>query len=149
MRTILIAQRDAAFAAKLAVELRQAGYNVIVRPGPVPKRVRCIRCKEGYCPLTEAADLVIYDPHLRVTGRDDQSHLLVVDCAEAHPDVPILLAWSPASVPDVGTLRAIRAQVPWVRLAAQDSDAFLRQIENLLAAASAQRGNSHESARNR
>ena len=34
MRTILIAQRDTAFAEQLTGELRAAGYHVIACPGP-------------------------------------------------------------------------------------------------------------------
>ena len=51
----------------------------------------------------------------------------------AHPDVPMLLAWSPKSVPDGGTLRAIRAQAPHVRVAAHEPAALARQIQMLLA----------------
>jgi hypothetical protein len=58
------------------------------------------------------------------------------------------LAWSPASTPGAGTREQHERKSPWVRLAAQDSEEVLRQTESLLAAVSAQRGDSHESARN-
>lgn len=79
--------------------------------------MRCIRCDKGYCPLSEGADLTIYDPEL--VAYDDAGHVhnLAIDSALAHPDVPMLLAW-PKTPPDVVTMRAIRSAVPWVHVAA-------------------------------
>jgi hypothetical protein len=90
MHTILIAQRNIAFSNQLASELRQSGYHVIDCPGPWPPVERCIRCDVGYCPLTEGADLMIYDPFL--TGLDEagQRYNLAADSARAHPDIPML-----------------------------------------------------------
>jgi len=136
MRTILIAHHDRTFSDQLAAELREGGYHVIDCPGPWPPELRCIRCDTGYCPLTESADLMIYDPDL--TGLDDrgQPYNLAVDSARAHPDVPLLLAWAPTDVPDAGTLRAIKAQAPQVHGAAREPAARLRQIRDLLASGS-------------
>jgi hypothetical protein len=132
MRTILIAQPDITFAEQLAATVRSAGDRVITCPGPLPPAERCIRCDKGYCPLTEGADLMIYDPHLTVSGADGKLHNLALESAVAHPDVPMLLAWSSATVPDLGTLRAIRTAVPRVRVAKADPAAFLRQVHDLL-----------------
>src|SRR6266498_2752062 len=93
MRTVLIAQRDSSYAERLAAPLMAAGYRTITCPGPWPPALRCVRCDVGYCPLTEAADLLIYDPDLTAYGPDGQCHTLAVDSANAHPDVPLLLAW--------------------------------------------------------
>jgi hypothetical protein len=136
MRTILIAHHDQALAQRLTAELREGGYRVIDCAGPWPPRLRCIRCDKGYCPLTESADLMIYDPNL--TGLDDLGHSynLAVDSARAHPEVPMLLAWSPTEVPDAGTLRAIKAEARQVHAAAREPAARLRQIHELLATAS-------------
>ena len=136
MRTILIAHHDQAFSEQLSVELRGGGYRVIDCAGPWPPELRCIRCDKGYCPLTESADLMIYDPDM--TGLNDlgQPYNLAVDSARAHPDVPMLLAWAPGDVPDAETLRAIRAQAPQVHGAARAPAARLRQIGELLAAGS-------------
>jgi hypothetical protein len=134
MRTILIAHRDVAYAAQLAAELRQAGYHVIDCPGPWPPAERCIRCDVGYCPLTEAAELMIYDPELTALDEHRQRHSLASDSARAHPDVPMLLAWSPDDVPDAGTLRAIRADAPHVQVAARTPAARLKQVRDLIAA---------------
>src|ERR1700738_3481281 len=136
MQTVLIAHHDQAFAEQLAAELREGGYHVIDCAGPWPPELRCIRCDTGYCPLTESADLMIYDPQL--TGLNDlgQPYNLAVDSAQAHPEVPMLLAWAPTDVPDAGTLRAIRAQGPQVPGAAREPAARLRQIGDLLATAS-------------
>src|SRR5919199_6151173 len=117
MRTIPIAHRDTTFAAQLTAELRQAGYRVIECPGPWPPKERCIRCDVGYCPLTEGADLMIYDPDLTALDASGRRHSLAADSALAHPDVPMLLAWSPGSVPDPGTLPAIQAEAPDVHVA--------------------------------
>jgi hypothetical protein len=132
MYTILIAHHHVRFAETLAAELRASGHcAVITCPGPWPPQ-RCIRCDTGYCPLTEAADLMIYDPTLTSLDADGNQHILAVDSARAHPDVPLLVAWSPDAVPDAGTLRDIRVQVPHVHVAAHDPAALLRQVRALL-----------------
>ena len=136
MRTILIAHRDAAYATALAAELRSWGYRVIDCPGPRPPALRCIRCDKGYCPLTEGADLMIYDPHLVAVDETGQSHNLAIDSALAHPDVPMLLAWPSQTPPDVGTLRAIHAAAPRVQVGSGMPDIFKEQIQDLLISAS-------------
>jgi hypothetical protein len=128
MRTILIAHRDPIFAKQLAAELRGSGYHVIDCPGPLPPRVRCIRCDKGYCPLTEGADLMIYDPALTAEDEVGEVHNLSIDSALAHPDVPMLLAWSPETAPDAGTLRAVRFAAPWAEIAADSPDMLRAQI---------------------
>ena len=134
MHCILIAHRDVDFAEQLAGYLRASGYFTIVTcPGPWPPQ-RCIRCDKGYCPLTEGAELMIYDPQLTAPDAAGHVHSLAVDSALAHPDVPMLLAWSPKSVPDAGTLRAIRAQAPHVQVAAHEPAALVSQINRLLEA---------------
>lgn len=135
--TILIAHRDERFADALAAELRVGGdYQIIECPGPLPPQ-RCVRCDKGYCPLTEGADLMIYDPRLTAQNAEGASHYLAVDSALAHPEVPMLLAWSPESSPDAGTLRAIRAEAPHIRIAANRPEAFLEQVRALLKEADA------------
>jgi hypothetical protein len=133
MHSILIAHRDVAFAEALASHLRASGYYTVVTcPGPWPPQ-RCIRCEKGYCPLTEGADLMIYDPQLTAPDAAGRVHSLAADSALAHPEVPMLLAWSPQSMPDAGTVRAIRAAAPQVHVAAPQPAALLRQIRTLLA----------------
>ena len=139
MHSILIAHRDVGFAEHLAALLRASGYlTVVTCPGPWPPQ-RCIRCDKGYCPLTEGADLMIYDPQLTASDVEGHVHNLAVDSALAHADVPMLLGWSPESVPDAGALRAIRADAPHVHVAAHEPEALLRQIEGLLATKSPDR----------
>jgi hypothetical protein len=132
MRTVLIAQRDEAFAEGLAAQLRSTGFRVITCPGPWPAQ-RCIRCDVGYCPLTETADAMIYDPELTGVDRDGRAYNLAVDSANAHPDVPLLLAWPTNRGPSVGTLRNIRADVPRVRLAARSPEGLDRQLHEIIA----------------
>ena len=134
MRTILIARGDMNYAERLAAELRADGYRVICCPGPWPPATSCIRCDRGYCPLTEGADLMIYDPELTALDGMGHRYNLAVDSARAHQDVPMLLAWSPAQVPDTGTLRAIHVQAPYVHVAAPQPAVFRRQVHELLAA---------------
>ncbi|MDQ6674597.1 MAG: hypothetical protein M3069_28330 [Chloroflexota bacterium] len=133
MKTILIAHRDVAFAEQLASQLRKGGYRVISCPGPSPPVERCIRCDKGYCPLTEGADLMIYDPLLTALNAQGQRYGLAVDSALAHPEVPMLLAWPSAEAVDLGTLRGIRSLAPQVHAAAPEPAALLRQIHDLLA----------------
>jgi DNA-binding response OmpR family regulator len=65
LHRIVIAHRDVGFAEQLASQLRASGsFTIVTCPGPWPP-ARCIRCDKGYCPLTEAVDLMIYDPRLR------------------------------------------------------------------------------------
>lgn len=133
MHSILIAHRDSGFAEQLASALRADGYYTIVNcPGPWPPQ-RCIRCDKGYCPLTEAADLMLYDPGLTEIDDDGHSHNLAVDSARAHPEVPMLLVWSPNTAPDDTTLRAIQSEAPRVQVGAQTPADLLRQIHDLLA----------------
>ncbi len=134
MRTILIAHRDREFADDLTTDLRQAGYRVIECPGPWPPAQRCIRCDKGYCPITEGADLMIYDPRLTALDRAGRPYNLAVDSAKAHPDVPMLLAWGPEAVPDAGTLRAIHTDAPHVHVASHSREGRLRQIHQLIEA---------------
>ncbi|MBI4494671.1 MAG: hypothetical protein HY690_17990 [Chloroflexi bacterium] len=109
MRTVLIAHREASFASCLAAKLVAVGYRTITCPGPWPP-LRCIRCDVGFCPLTEAADLLIYDPDLVGYDLADRAHSLAVDSAAAHADLPLLLAWRGAEEPP--SVAAIKAQVP-------------------------------------
>ena len=125
------------FAEKLTRELRAGGYSVIDCGGPWPPAQRCIRCDKGYCPLSEAADLMIYDPHLTGLDFDGNCHNLAVESALAHPEVPMLLGWSPAEVPDFGSWRGIRALAPHVHAAVHVPEALLRQIHNSLATTTA------------
>ncbi len=133
----MIAQHDVDFSKVLAAEMREAGYHVIDCPGPWTPAERCIRCYKGYCPLTEAVDLMIYDPQMTALDSHCQRHSLAIDSALAHPDVPMVVAWSPMSVPDAGTLRAIRTQAPQVQIAPHTAAARRRQVRELIAAADA------------
>jgi hypothetical protein len=139
MHTILIAHRDVAFAEHLSSVLRAADYRVIVRSVPWPPSQRCVRCDIGYCPLAQGADLMIYNPRLSAVTAVGQRCNLVGETALAHPDVPMLLAWSPQSVPDLGTLRAIHTQAPRVHVAARDDAALVQQVQAMLPVAPAGR----------
>jgi hypothetical protein len=135
MRTILIAHGDVDFTEQLATEVRAWGYRVIECPGPLPPAARCIRCDKGYCPLTEGADLMMYDPRLTAFDEAGQTHNLALESAVAHPDVPMLLAWPTTTVPDAGALRAIHAAAPWAHVAAREPAALRTQIDELLSKA--------------
>src|SRR5262249_30278650 len=79
MRTILIAHKDLDVATELAAEFRQSGFRVIECPGPLPPKERCIRCDKGYCPLTEGADLMVYDPQLTAVDPQGRLYNLALD----------------------------------------------------------------------
>ncbi len=130
MRTILIAQREARFAARLAAVLSAVGYRTIICPGPLPPALRCVRCEVGYCPLTEAADLFIYDPGLVGTTVDGATHRLAVDSSRAHPDVPLLLAWPGDQKPD--DLAEVLAANPNAQLASPEPDSLVQQVWQLV-----------------
>ena len=78
---------------------------------------------------------MIYDPRLTSTDAEHGLHYLAADSAIAHPDVPVLLAWSPESAPDLGTLRAIRSQAPEVEIAASAPADLVQQVADLLSVA--------------
>jgi hypothetical protein len=69
MRTILIAGADLADTSRRVNLLAGAGYNVITCPGPWPP-TPCSRHSIGYCPLTEGADMMLYDATLEGADRD-------------------------------------------------------------------------------
>ena len=91
MRTVLIAHQDPAIVATLEMDLRQAGYHITSCPGPFPPRLRCIQCDTGYCPLTDAADVLIYDPTLVALDESGAAQNLAVESALAHPEIPMLV----------------------------------------------------------
>jgi hypothetical protein len=130
MRTIVIAEPNRDFADSLARPLIVAGYRVATCPGPWPPELRCIRCDIGYCPLTEGADLMIYNPDLLGYGVDGAPHLLALDTGRAHPDVPLLLAWAGTEEP--ASVSSILAEVPNALRAAPDSAALLNQVAKLI-----------------
>jgi hypothetical protein len=130
MITVLVAQPNVKFANALAEPLLAAGYRAITCPGPWPPALRCIRCDVGYCPLTEAADLLIYDPDLIAYGADGQRHTLAVDSANAQPDVPLLLAWPGDEEP--ASVAAILAEVPRAQRALRESDDLVGQVRQLV-----------------
>jgi hypothetical protein len=130
MRTVLIAHQDTDYASRISAGLLEAGYRTITCPGPWPPALRCIRCDVGYCPLTEGADLLIYDPELVARDGEGALHTLAVDTGRAHPDVPVLLAW--ASEEEPGIVAAIRAEVPRIGVAAKDPRALAAQVTELV-----------------
>ena len=130
MRTVLIAQLNSRFANALAAPLAEAGYRTITCPGPWPPALRCIRCDVGFCPLTEAADLLIYDPDLVGYDEEGRRHRLATDSAYAHPDLPLLLAWPQEE--QRPSLDIILEEVPRARLAAFEPDKLVEQVWELI-----------------
>ena len=131
MRTVLIAQADPRFANQLADVLSTAGYHTITCPGPWPPALRCIRCDVGYCPLTEQADLMIYDPDLLGYDAQGNPHRLAAESAAAEA-VPLLLAWPGPDEP--ATLAEVLARVPTAALAATDPADLIEQVRQLIGA---------------
>jgi hypothetical protein len=128
MRTVLIAHPQASVATDMATSLSSHGYHTITCPGPWPP-TRCIRCDVGYCPLTDGADLMIYDPNLVSRDRAGTVHNLALESAQAQPDVPLLLAWEgeePTSV------RFIRERVRGADRASLDPEELVDQISRFI-----------------
>ncbi len=134
MRTILIAQENLEASTARVNLLAGAGYNVITCPGPWPPE-RCIRCDVGYCPLTEGADLMVYDPTLEGHDREGRSYNLAIDSGLAHPDVPLVLDCDDPN-DAAEALDVIRSTVPGAELAETEPDALLAQIRRLLSSTS-------------
>ncbi len=129
MRTVLIAQADQEFAEVLANPLSAAGYHTITCPGPWPPALRCIRCDVGYCPLTEQADLLIYDPDLLGYDAQGNPHRLAAESAAAEA-VPLLLAWPGPDEP--ATAAEVLARVPTAARAARDPADLVDQVRRLI-----------------
>ena len=131
MRTVLIAHRDPEIAASLEADLRQAGYHVNSCPGPFPPQLRCIQCDTGYCPLTDAADVLIYDPTLVALDASGAAQNLAVESALAHPDLPMLVTtFTPA---EAEAARSVIARAKNVALGARDRLEMVVQVNQLVA----------------
>ncbi len=130
MRTILIARPESAATSQRVNLLAGAGYNVVTCPGPWPPE-RCPRHTLGYCPLTNGADLMLYDPALEGIGLDGTSQTLAIDSGRAHPEVPLLLDSDDANYP-AAALDAIRKAIPGAEVAEREPEALLAQIGRLL-----------------
>ncbi len=136
MRTILIAEENLRATSERVNLLSAAGYNVITCPGPWPPE-RCIRCDVGYCPLTEGADLMIYDPKLTARDHTGQIYNLAIASGIAHPEVPLVLAADDMTRDD-DSVQAVKAALPRAEVAAAQPPAFLAQVARLLATPSAE-----------
>jgi hypothetical protein len=62
--TVLLVEADEGERERLGESLEDAGYEVIVCPGPTAPDYTCIGGWEGYCPLLERADVVVLDTWL-------------------------------------------------------------------------------------
>jgi hypothetical protein len=129
MRTVVIAHRDPAIAAALEADLREAGYHLNTCPGPFPPKLRCIQYDTGYCPLTDAADVLLYDPTLVALDDNGVSHNLAVESALSHPDIPMLVTGFTETEAEGAADVIAKAQN--VVLAAQDRAEMLVQVNRL------------------
>jgi len=130
MRTVLIAHRDPAIANALEADFRRVGYHINTCPGPFPPKLRCIQCDTGYCPLTDAADVLVYDPTLVALDDAGAPHNLAVESALAHPDIPMLVtAFTPA---EAEAAADVIVQAPNVVIGAQDRAELLIQVNHLM-----------------
>jgi hypothetical protein len=129
MRTVVIAHRDPAIAAALEADLRETGYHLNTCPGPFPPKLRCIQCDTGYCPLTDAADVLIYDPTLVALDDDGVSHNLALESALSHPDIPMLVTGFTET--EAEGAADVMAKAQNVVLAAQDRAEMLVQVNRL------------------
>jgi hypothetical protein len=129
VRTVLIAHRDPEVANSLEADFRRMGYHITTCPGPFPPRLRCIQCDTGYCPLTDGADVLVYDPTLVAVDTGGTWHNLAVESALAHPDIPmVVIAFTPA---EADAAAGVLARAPNVVIGAQDRAEMLRQVSQL------------------
>jgi DNA-binding response OmpR family regulator len=131
MRSVLIAHRDPTVAAGLEADLHQAGYQVVGCPGPFPPTMRCIQCDTGYCPLTDGADLLIYDPTLIALDASGVECNLSVESALANPNTPVLVTTSTDAEAEMAL--GVTAQAPNVSPASTDRAEMLLQVGHLMA----------------
>jgi hypothetical protein len=131
MRSVLIAHRDPVVAAGLEADLHQAGYHVVGCPGPFPPTLRCIQCDTGYCPLTDGADLLIYDPTLVALDAAGLERNLAVESALANPSIPMLVTTSTDAEAEMAP--GVTAQAPNISSASTDRAEMLVQVGQLLA----------------
>ena len=129
MRTVLIAHRDPEIASSLEADFRREGYHINTCPGPFPPKLRCIQCDTGYCPLTDGADVLIYDPTLVALDENGVSHNLAVESALNHPDIPMLVTGLTET--EAAGAADVMARAPNVVLAAQDRAEMLEQVNQL------------------
>jgi hypothetical protein len=132
MRTVVIADRDEAFAEALAADLRQAGFQVVGCPGPWPPRLRCVRCDVGYCPLTEGADIMVYQADLTGLDREGRAYNLALDSALAHPEIPLILLWHTPAEPEAVARILTAAPNSWP--GPQDRAGLVRLVRELATA---------------
>jgi DNA-binding response OmpR family regulator len=63
-RTVLLVEHDRGVLERLGEWLEEAGFQVMVCPGPTAPSYTCIGGEGGPCPLVRAADGVVLDPCL-------------------------------------------------------------------------------------
>jgi hypothetical protein len=85
-----------------------------------------------YCPLTDAADVLIYDPSLVALDASGAAQNLAVESALAHPDLPMLATtFTPA---EAEAARSVIARAKNVALGARDRLEMLVQVNQLVGA---------------
>jgi hypothetical protein len=93
--------------------------------------MRCIQCDTGYCPLTDGADLLIYDPTLIALDASGVECNLSVESALANPNTPVLVTTSTDAEAEMAL--GVTAQAPNVSPASTDRAEMLLQVGHLMA----------------
>jgi hypothetical protein len=117
MPTILIVQRDLAYAHALAARLEKAGYRTLLCTNALWAGTRPLQCSPETCPLTRMADVMIYAPDVARWDAAGERRLVAAESARAHPHVPLILA-SPEPI-EPRALAELKALVPEAQLAAE------------------------------
>lgn len=79
--SVLVVSSDVGLREQVATWVDEAGYDVIMCPGPHSPAYRCIALRGEKCPLDTIADLTVLDLHpagsalVDVTGRTALVHL--------------------------------------------------------------------------
>ncbi len=87
MTRVLVVQRDAAVAERMAADLRHAGYEIELCGGP--GRQPCPVVDDLPCPLVDRADVLLYDAW--VAGDRDGGRRLITELRELYVDLPVVL----------------------------------------------------------
>ena len=134
MSNILIAHHDPEYTREVAAALESAGYQATVCTSAWESELTCLRGLLGSCPLTDGADLMIYDPGLTDARIREASGIAALASAEDNPVVPLLLA--PCGHADERGADSIVRDLPTAKIAMDGPAAVVAQVASLIGPAS-------------
>lgn len=91
MKKVVLAHGDRATAELYSGWLRQAGFHVVVCPGPSAPTYHCFMLQTSRCPIVAEADLLVYDPWLECDTDETSATDLVRALRGRYAGTPILV----------------------------------------------------------